>query len=504
MARVGEGSVNTKTFASQMINGTLISLFSLVFAKGLNLFRTILVARLLSALDFGLFSLLFSFFYFVLNLAIFGFPATSAKYIASLRSRHSDITKFVVNLYFLVGCFALMVGAGVYLLAHFIASRVYQEPLLGQPIRWMGGAVFFQSLFAINMSLLQGFSLYYQRSALEIIDSLLGLGLMVLLVNRFSVIGVAMAFFVEGVISFIISFLVLWKVIGFGGFRKKMASLNAETIKEILKFSFPLFLTVISVYGFYWVGDILLKKYSSHLEQVGWMYIARSLGQVVLFIPVAMSVPLLPIMSSESEGKREEFQNYLRISWFLSFVVGMVIGVIARTLIPALFGTHYLAAAYAVFLYSIASIPMAMTTSIFSAILTGKGYIWSLTVFNLLWGFIFTGLSRLFIPCWEIEGAMYAYILSFTLLAGMMGFFMKKRGISSGITGGLILYFLGVIMLTALFLLRLEGTAYFFSIVIWVPVMITLGVFLLGKENRKAMIKRILWLFRFNITERKP
>lgn len=501
MARAGEGRVNTRTFASQITTGAFVSLLSLVFAKGINLVRTIVVARLLSTADFGLFSLLFSFFYLALNLAVFGFPATSAKYMASLRGRRNDIKHFLINLYFLASGFALIVGVGVFLLADIMAVQIYQEPSLGLPLRWMGGAVFFQSLFMINMALLQGLSLYIQRSMLEIMDALLGLSLMIFLTSHFSVAGAALAFFLGGIGSFVISSLVLSKAIEYGKSEEDRAILSLETLKKILKFAFPVFLTVILVYFFSWMGDILLKRYSSHIEQVGWMYIARSLGQVVLFIPVAMSVPLLPVISSESKRGGEEIACFLQISWFLSFVIGIVIGAMSKIVIPFLFGNHYSSATYAVFLYSIASIPMAMTTSIFSAILTGKGYIWPLTAFNILWGCMFIGLSRVFLPYLEIEGAMYAYMLSYVFLAVMIGVFIKKRGISSGITGGLLLYFLGSIIITAFLLLRLEGTAYGLGVVIWIPIMIALGLFLLGKDHREIMIKRILSLFR--ITERR-
>jgi len=482
--------VSSKTITSQMINGTTISLFSLVFVKGVNLVRTMIVARLIPSFDFGLFSLLFSFFYLALNIAVFGFPATSARFIASLGDRQDKVWVFLFNLYFLALSFAFIVGIGVIALADFIALRVYREPGLSLPLRWMGGAIFFQSLFAVNLAILQGFSLYFQRSVLEMIDSLISFGVMVFLVSRFSFLGAALAFCLGGIVSFLISSLVILAKVKFRERLTKISILDKGVVRKIIGFAFPLFLTTTSIYLFYWAGDVLLKQYSSHVEQVGWMYIARSLGQIILFLPAAMCIPLLPVVSTDNR-KSDLIGNFLQVSWLFSCFVGIVIGATSKILIPLLFGNNYSAASYAVFLYSVASIPMAMTTSIFSTILTGRGFTWPLMALNIVWGCIFILLAYLLLPFLEIEGMMYAYLVSYGLLATMVVLFMKKQGIPSGITGRILFYFLGSVSVTVLLFERLEGLPYGISIGVWIIVMFFWGVSLLEWKNRKELVKRL-------------
>lgn len=481
---------------SKIITGALFSLASLIMVKGVNLIRTIILARLLTPSDFGIFSLLFSFYYFALNTAIFGFPTTAAKFIP-LAERENSLDKFLTTLYWIAFFFSLIIGVGVLNIASGIALEIYQIASLLLPIKLIGGAIIFQSLFALNLATLQGLGQFKSRSAIEMIDAFLGLSLVVILVSRYQIIGIAWALLLSGFLSFILSSSIIVKRVSL----KKVSkfSLNKAVFNQILRFSSPIFLTTVSIYFFYWIGDILLKNLVVQLEQVGWMYIARSIGQIILFIPAAISIPYLPSISTHLDDPSANVRSFTRISWFLSFIVGIAVGLSVKILVPLLYGTEYSKAGESIFLYSLASIPMAMTTLTYSTIFIGRGYVWPLLFLTLLWGCIFVTLAYFLLQMTGINGIMIAYLFSYGLFLAAASYYLHNQNILLGISLSYIVYVF-VSAFIALLLQQLPfGGVYIATSVLLISSVICVGFFLLDTKSREMIMNVLKYDFKDRI-----
>jgi O-antigen/teichoic acid export membrane protein len=139
-------------------------------------------------------------------------------------------------------------------------------------------------------------------------------------------------------IGFLLSFLLVKRLFGKNTHRKEVNK------GEILKYAFPVFLSIISLTSFYTIDIVLARHFLSERE-AGFYSALALLGKIVFFASSSVTAVMFPIISGKS-SKKEDYRKVLATSFLLVLGISLFISVIyfifPELVITLLFGRKYL------------------------------------------------------------------------------------------------------------------------------------------------------------------
>jgi O-antigen/teichoic acid export membrane protein len=248
--------------------------------------------------------------------------------------------------------------------------------------------------------------------------------------NRYGLRGGIIAVVIsEGVRSFF-AFLTILQI-----FKRESMRFNFKWSKENFKiltnFSFPAYLSGILVMPVTWWSYSQVASKMNGNAQMGLFSAADQWRAVILFVPHAIGIIALPMLS-EAVGRlnKRGFVQTVRMNLFsvifssVMISIGIILG---RNIILSFYGNDYLQAGDVILFLTFAAIIQSIN-AILGQVIAGLGKMWFGVLLNFSWAVAFVvGLSKLFPQV--AFGLAQTYLLAYLvqlLLSIMIVIFLLK------------------------------------------------------------------------------
>ena len=388
-----------------------VSFAGSIFAYGIRLILGILLARLLGAEQFGLYTLSLSAIAITAGLAGLGLAPALVRYVAIFVKRR-DTARLWGTLQVGLGLtmiVSLGVGIGLYALAPIIAERLFDEPRLVPLLRLGSLVIPFLVLGNQFAAATRGFNkMQYTVIAQSISQPMIRL---VMLVVVALVIGLNAA---NALAVYILSVIVVFTILFY--FLNRLFNLRRplhtarRNLRQMLSFSLPIYGTrLIKTFGGN-IQTLLLGSFQA-ITTVGVFAVAGRVNMIGRMFHLSIVTTSAPIISGlYDQGKKEQLARFYQTMTKWTFTVNLPLFLILQLFpgaILSIFGREYVGGAMALTILAWGSLVDAATGICGVVIdMTGKT---GLKLVNVIAVFaIAVGLNLLLIPRWGLIGAAVA------------------------------------------------------------------------------------------------
>lgn len=406
--------VENSNIGNRFVNGAFWSLTGSVVSQGSMIVASIIVARILGKLEYGELGIVRSTVNMFAVFASFGLGLTATKYIAEFRIKDADKTGKIIGL---TTMFAALIGGLIALvvlfLAPFLAEKTINASHLVNEIRLGAVILFFSALNGAFTGVLAGFESFKTIAKINftvgLISFPLQIGLTILLGLPGSVIGLGLNFLLLSILNFIYARKVSIK------FGIKIQFKNSLSEWPILyKFSLPALLSGLMVSPIIWVCSAILVNQPKGFEELAIFDAANQWKGIVLFIPVALSQIILPLLSDSSDQK--QFAKIIKLNLLVNVIISILITVVISIFAPFImrsYGEGFEEGQLVLVVLVISSVFISINNVIGQAI-ASKGKMWIGFLFNLIWSIIL-GISAYFFINWGLGaiGLAYSFLLAY-------------------------------------------------------------------------------------------
>lgn len=408
-----------------MVRGTTYSLASLVIVRALNVISSIVVARLLGKNNLGMLSIVNNIVGMVALFATLGVPTALTKYVATYAAEDRRMVGSVVGTSFLTMLIPLsLLTAGLLLLAGNLAQGIYHEPALTPLIQVAALTLLVSSLGTggFGQALLQGLKEVKRISLINILASAIGVPIVVALTIGFRLKGTIAAQLIIALLGVALIGQALFR-----GYSPRVRSAGwGKSVRPDWKFwprlmnlAFPAFLSGLVMTPVLWITTTRLQK-THGFGDVGLFNICFGMYQMILLIPVAVGMPLVPVIAESDRDDRARLGRLtgtsLEMVVFVTMILASAIALFARPLIFLLYGPSYLEAfrpmilmAGGVFFHSLGYVV--------GHYFAGTGRMWTGMAFNLLWFASIIPLSWYLAGQYGVTGLGASFLISYAVLA---------------------------------------------------------------------------------------
>ncbi|MDZ4804160.1 MAG: oligosaccharide flippase family protein [Candidatus Eisenbacteria bacterium] len=390
--------------------GTAITLVSIVAMRAIGFVTSLVLARRLGPEAFGAWVILIGFQAVVVVVAGLGLPLIAPKLVAEKHTAEARTAAILGG--FLTAALVMGILAGVLVVAAAPwLTRIMVGPA-GDPrdTAWLGFAVAAIVWSTATGAILQGRQ-QIQRLAIYSMG-LTGLNL-ALLIPATHVYGLPGAIMALGVGHIVFALAVL------AALPRSLRRLNwsREALNHVahgLALGWPLLASTLLVPLVAWLGRTWLGRHGG-LGSVGHYQVAETLNQAILFVPMAITMPLYPMIASLSRERPEEavrtFAPVFVYVTLLSLPTAVIVGWLAPIWV-GLFGPGYQDAAPTVALltvgYFISSAGYLTGSFLAGFGMTGRGFL-----LNATWSVLYLFAAWLLVPRWGATGLAGAHVASY-------------------------------------------------------------------------------------------
>lgn len=342
------------TSLQKVAQGTLIVIVSTGIALVLGFISRILLARVFTQYDYGLYSLSIVIFGILESISLLGLGSGTTRYIAYHRGKNDPLK--VKQIIFssiqlsLISCIVLSVG--LFLLSDFI-SQIFRDPSLSYPLKIVSIAIPFTVMVDIFIAISRGFDIVKEKVFFQDIlkNAIFTFGLFIVVFLKLSFDYAFYVFSISSFLTFII-YLIYVKdkshfAITTGG---KINSSNSLR-KEILFFSLPILFINIFQMILSSLDTIMVGGYKT-LYDVGLYNAASPLAS---FLGIPLSAMLLIYMPTASEHYAKNLFDKIRrhyailTKWVFSSTLPLflLLFIFPESVLNFFFGMNYVPASQA-------------------------------------------------------------------------------------------------------------------------------------------------------------
>ncbi len=258
------------------------------------------LARLFTTTDWGLYSIIIAFYTFFGMLGNFSIGSAVRKKMAEQKGIGSK-RALIGNAYLASLFISLVIALVGILISGYAANYIYHQPQIAGPLVLAACLIVFWALFNLTLSVLVSLEKAAKAALINIIYSVVQLGIASILVFLgYGIMGAIWGLAAGIVTGTIVGLAFLWKAIGRPVFR-----LDAERMRGILKFAAPVYVSFLVMQGVYSFGILLLGGVVS-ATVVGNYNIGYELGGFVNIILSTSVFILLPAFSAASLKSRSK------------------------------------------------------------------------------------------------------------------------------------------------------------------------------------------------------
>lgn len=389
-----------------------------VFQLGSRFFIGILLARLLGPEQLGLYNLALTAVAVASSLASLGLRPAMVRYVSLFNGRR-DTAGLWGTLQVGLGLTtlsSLLIGIGLYVLAPFLAERVFHEPRLIPLVRLTSLIVPVLSLSDIIAAATQGFKkMEYSIVAQEICQPLIRLVLILII----AIIGLNAT---RALTAFNLTVVIVFGLLLY--FLNKLFSLQRplrtarRDIGEMLRFSLPVYLSDL-IRKFHGNVQTVLLGALNTVTNVGIFSVASQVNLAGTMFHQSIVTASMPLVSElYSQGEREQmgrfYQTMTKWTFTVNFPLFLILLLFPATIL-SIFGKSFVGGAEALVILAWGSLVNA-STGICGVFLDMSGNTGLKLVNSIVTAALTLGLSFLFIPAWGLIGAAVATLAASVLV----------------------------------------------------------------------------------------
>lgn len=352
----------------KIAEGSSITFVGLILSMLPLLIIRLIIVRKWTESDYGVFSLAFSILTICWTLSTLGLHHGLIRNIAYARGRgeYEKIPVYISTSFWFSFIASAIIGLLLFIFSENISKNIFHDTTLVVPLQVVSFIIPFTTLINVIVVIYRGFdqvkpTVYFQQI---LINTLFPTFLIIMIIFDQSFINVFYALAISTIITFIL--LVYYSI-------KKIQTLEIFSIKslkspfskELILFSFPLFITSIFAIIIGWADTILLGILKNTTD-VGLYSAALPLAQIVSFPLIALLLIYLPIFSGLfAKNKSEEIKRSYSIltKWlcYTTLPLFFLLFLYPEPIITLLFGSSYASASFALRILSIGFIVNNLT-----------------------------------------------------------------------------------------------------------------------------------------------
>ena len=287
----------------------------------------ILLARLLSVSDYGLFRYLMTIA-IIYGILFTGIPTALTKFMSEDKTNKKEISEYVSN------SLILMVAAFLILIVIILISNSNSLYLI-----LFLFAVFIDTLY---LGFVRGLLNYVKLSGFKLTENIIQLSILIISFIIYREVN-----FTLSVIFFSFSGLISLFIFEISKFEFDIHfKYDKIKISKLIKYAIPITIGAIGWEVMFGINTIFIQKFYS-IEQVGYYSIGITLVQIFTFLPAAISTIMLPKVASTK--RKERITKYIKIavigSLLISAIMLMFLLIFKLWILKAIFTSKYLQAA---------------------------------------------------------------------------------------------------------------------------------------------------------------
>ena len=328
--------------------GSLILLLGQVVSTLFLALGIIIVAIFLGSSKFGSLSVALAPISIALILQRFGIDSALTKYLAQYRhERKTGYIRVLIETGIAITLFiSIALTLIVYLSAGFLANRVYNDPTIETPIRFLSFSIISQAIISLSYGITVGYERMALRSYVQILYSFLKS-----LISPFLVL---LGYGIMGAVYGDVGPYLLSALLGIGFiailYRSERHVENSithhEAARMLFGYGFPLYLANILGGVLSPMFTSLLVIYTDTIITGNWSATLR-FSVLLSFVTLPVSTVILPLFS-KLEGKPTELKTFYRLSVkysaLFAFPISVAIMALSEPIIKVVFRGGYEAA----------------------------------------------------------------------------------------------------------------------------------------------------------------
>jgi len=392
--------VESSALGSRMAQGAFWSIGGAVISRGLMLFASILVARMLGREVYGEFGMIRTTLNMFLVFAGFGLGMTATKHVAEFRV--TDPTRagriMAISGLFAVGT-GTLVALGLYIFAPWLAFHTINAPHLVGELRIGAFILLLNALNGAQTGALAGFEAFKAIAKVNLVVGLASFPLLVGGAYFGGLRGAVWALAVNMIINWLLNHLALRREAA----RHQVPFSCKECFTEwpiLWRFSLPAAMSGIMLSPVLWATNAMLVNQRGGYGQMGLYDAANQWRMAILFIPGVVGQIVLPMLANlngldDQVRYRKALKCNALINGCVALVVALPVALLAHPIMRS-YGPDFEEGALSLALLSMSTILVALNSVVGQAI-ASKGRMWIGFIFNLMWATVFLALSYYFI-----------------------------------------------------------------------------------------------------------
>jgi O-antigen/teichoic acid export membrane protein len=422
-------------FAAISMRGSITLLIGDAVALIINAVGVILVARILSPADYGLYSVSLVLPGFFMLFSDWGINMALTRFIAQYRSqnRHYAIGVLVksgVYFKFFLGCFLSLL---LFIFAEYLSNSVLLRPEVVGFVKISSVLIVSQSIFNTVLSIFSGYERMEFRAIISVVQSLVkGFTSPLLVFIGYGVSGAVIGHTLSYVVSAVVALVLVGSLTRSDDDHTGSIQMS---LKIMLRYGIPIFLGGITIGLAQQFRGFFLSWFITS-ELIGNFSVANWFIMLVTTFSTAIPSNLFPAFSKisildEPKKAEEMFRGSVKYSTMvlLPFVFLMI--VISEPLVLILFGDKYPQAVSFLSLRLLYFVFIGLGSYSIFPFMNSQGDTKASMRINVVTSALMIFLTFIFIQLWSVVGLIIAYTLS-VLVKNLLGILIlrKKYGIS--------------------------------------------------------------------------
>lgn len=374
---------------ARFARGISWNLVGTVFARGIGLVSSMLVARFLGKSGFGQLGTVQST---VGTLGLFAGLAmglTATKHVAELRSHDPSRTGRIVALSGAISWIAgSLVSVALFVGAPWLASKTLAAPELTGALRASALLVLLNAVNGAQNGALNGFEAFAVVARANVLSALIGFPVMLAGAAWFSVTGAVWGLVANLGINCLFKAIAVRKEARTAGVSVAYRECHRE-IPVLTRFSLPAVLGGVVGGPLTWLCAAVLVNHPGGYGQMGLFSAANQWRTAILFVPGtagAIAMPMLAHLNGDREGGGH--RRFLRFSIVFTGLIALIPSVCVAALswlIMAGYGPEFREGAPVLLVLALVAFVQALADATWQAMIAA-GRVWSVLLLNCLWG----------------------------------------------------------------------------------------------------------------------
>lgn len=391
--------IRNSNIGQRIVSGVFWSFTGTALAKFLILLAGMIVARILGKEEYGELGMIRSTVYMFVVLGTVGLGLTATKYISEFRDNFKERVGAIILMTVL---FAMIMGICVtsliILLAPYLSENTLNAPYLVNEVRWGGVLLFLAVINSVQNGILSGFESFKYIAINTFFSGLCEFVFVILGAYYYGVIGAILGSGCGFLILSCLNFISIRRILLKNDICMTNKKLSVKDLKILYKFSLPAAFSSFMVAPVFWYIRSLLVRYGGFGE-MGVYEVADQWKIIILFVPVAVSQIVLPILSNAlghndkcSYWKVLKYNIYLNVS--VAFALSVFVALCSRWILK-LYGNGF-TDTLPIIILAFSTVFTSFSNVVGMAI-SSRAKMWIGCGFNALWACVLVTLSYLFL-----------------------------------------------------------------------------------------------------------